>query len=90
MLQFREILHLALAVRDPLQNLQHTFGALTTRNALAAGFMLRESEEELGKGHHAGAGVSDHHAARAHHGTEGAQVFVVDCRVEAIGGNAAA
>jgi len=88
MAQLGDVLYLALAVGDPFKDLQHALGALTARNALAAGFVLGEPEEKLGEVHHAGARVGHHQAARAHHAAQELQAFVVDGRVHPVGRDA--
>ena len=85
--QLGDVLHLALAVGDPFQDLQHALGTFAARNALAAGLVLGEAQEELGEVHHARARVGDHQAARAHHAAELFQAFVVDGGVHALGRN---
>ena len=65
-----QILQLAFAVDDPLQNLQHPLGALTAGRTLTAGFTLGKAHEETGDLHHTGILTHDHHTAGADDGIE--------------------
>ena len=64
---FVQILHGALAVRDLVQQLQQTLGAHAARRALAAAFVHRELQKELGDVHHAVILVHDDQTTRTHH-----------------------
>ena len=58
--------------------------------ALAAGFVNREFQEELGDVHHTGGLVHDDQTAGAHHGADSDEVVVINRNVEMLGRNAAA
>ena len=72
----------ASPLRDGGQHVEHLARADPAGHALAARLALREGQEEAGDVHHAGGVVDDDHAARAHDRAGGAQVLVVDARVE--------
>ena len=64
--QFVEIGHLALAIYDLLEDLEHTFGTLTARNAFTAALTLCKVHEESGNFNHTGILVHNYETARTH------------------------
>ena len=79
--QLFQIVAAAVALAEPLQNLQHALGADAAEGTLAAGFGLREFQEEARDIHHAVAVVEHHQAARSHDGAGLRQRIVIDGRV---------
>ena len=68
--QLIKIGHFTSALYDFLQNLQHSLGALTARNALAAALPLGKAHEETGNLYHTGILVHNNQSAGAHNGIQ--------------------
>src|ERR1019366_961791 len=69
-LKFPDIISLALALADPLQNVQHLARTDTAGRAFPAALVAAEFEEEPRNINHAGVFVHYDEAARAHDGAE--------------------
>ena len=76
--QLIKVLHLGSALGNLLQDFQHTLCPDTACGTLAAGFLNRELQEELGNIHHTVILVHDNQTAGTHHGTDGEQVVIVN------------
>src|ERR1019366_4650865 len=80
-LQLFEVVTAAVALAQPIQNLQHALGADSAEGTLAARFGLREFQEEARDVDHAIAVVEYHQPARSHNGAGLSQRIVIDGRV---------
>ena len=77
LLQAVQILHGSLALCDLLQDLQHPPCAHPAGCTLAAGFIYRKLQEELGDIYHTGILIHDDKSAGSHHGADGDQIVIV-------------
>ncbi len=77
-LKENHLLERSFACRDVLQDFMHSLGALSTREAFSARFILQEFHEVLRDIDHAGVLIHDDHAARAHDRARLGQAVVVD------------
>ena len=64
--QLIQIGHLTLAIYDPLQDLQHTFGTLTARYTFTAALTLGEVHKESGNLNHTGIFIHNYQATGTH------------------------
>ena len=64
--QLIQIGHLTLAIYDPLQDLQHTFGTLTARYTFTAALTLGEVHKESGNLNHTGILVHNYQTTGSH------------------------
>ena len=88
--QFVEHLFGAFAVTDFFEHFQHTAGTDTAGSAFPAGFVFGEFQIELRHGGHAVLVGQHDHTAGTHHGTDLAEVGVVDGGIEVFFGDTAA
>src|ERR1035438_5485090 len=77
-LQLFEVVAAAVSFAEPIQNLEHALGADTAEGTLAAGFRLREFQEEARDIDHAVAVVEYHQPARSHNCASLSQRIVID------------
>ena len=85
-----QVLQGALAIGDLAQQVVQPLGADPAGDALAAGLVHAELQEELGDVHHTVVLVHDDQAAGAHHGANGGERVIVDGGVDELGGDTAA
>ena len=88
LLQFVQILHLAFATANPIQDVEHVACAHTAGRALPARLILRKLQEVPGDIDHAGALVHDDETTRSHDGSGFLHRVVVDWKVEILHGQA--
>ena len=90
LLQQLHIAFLAFAVHNTGQDLLQALSAQTAVDALTAGLVCGEVQEELGHTHHTGGLVHNHHTTGAHDGAGSAQSPVVDHGIQQSSGDTAA
>ncbi len=83
-----DVLVLAVALADAVENLEHPLGADSARRTFPARLLLHELQEESGDVHHTGGIIHDDKTARAHNGAELLEGGVVEGNVEVLPGHA--
>ena len=82
MFQGFDVPRLSFSSSNPVEDLQHPFGANSAGGAFSAGFLLNKVQIEPGGIHHAGVLVHDNQTAGPHNRTQRGQGFIVQRRID--------